>query len=255
MRSAGRYHASPMTQPLPPHPVLGQYYGDAANREKFVREIFDETAVWYDDIIAMLSFGSGGRYRADALRRGGLTASTRLLDLATGTGVVARAAMNQSSRVIGADASIGMLLAGREKRRSPLVQSKGEMLPFRDGSFDMISIGYALRHFADLRLLFDECRRVLAPGGRILVLEITRPRSRAGYAMLRFHLNTIVPLLARLRSHSDAAKKLMHYYWDTIDTCVPPETIVSALSASGFAAVGRHVELGTFSEYTGTRGA
>jgi demethylmenaquinone methyltransferase/2-methoxy-6-polyprenyl-1,4-benzoquinol methylase len=242
-----------MSDAIPPHPPLSQYYGDAAQRERFVRDIFDETAAWYDDIIAMLSFGSGNRYRRDALRRAGLTSDTRLLDLATGTGVVARAASKVTKHVAGADASIGMLTAGRAKQVIPAVQAKGERLPFRDASFDMITIGYALRHFADLRAAFGEYRRVLRPGGKILILEITPPRSRLGYAALRFHLNRIVPLLARLRSGSAAAKTLMHYYWDTIASCVPPETILAALAAAGFDDAKRHVELGTFSEYTAVR--
>ena len=242
-----------MSDAIPPHPPLQQYYGDASQRERFVRDIFDETAAWYDDIIGMLSFGSGGRYRRDALRRAGLTAETRLLDLATGTGVVAREASKITPRVTGADASIGMLVAGRAKQRMPAVQAKGERLPFRDQSFDMITIGYALRHFADLRGAFVEYRRVLRDGGKILILEITPPRSRAGYAALRFHLNRVVPLLARLRSGSAAAKTLMHYYWDTIASCVPPETILATLAEAGFTDARRHVELGTFSEYTAVR--
>ena len=241
-----------MPESLPPHPVLGQYYGDAASRERFVRNIFDDTAIWYDGIISMLSFGSGNRYRKDALRRGGLAPGARLLDLASGTGVVARAAGSVAGHIVCADASVGMLLAGRAKTRLPLVQSRGETLPFRDASFDFISIGYALRHFADLNVLFSELRRVLAPGGRVLILEITPPRSRLGYAALRFHLGHIVPFLARLRGNAEA-KKLMHYYWDTIDACVPPDTILDSLRATGFTGVARHVELGTFSEYAGVR--
>ena len=242
-----------MPDAIPPHPPLPQYYGEPSQRERFVRDIFDETAAWYDDIIGMLSFGSGNRYRLDALRRAGLTAGTRLLDLATGTGVVARAASTITPHIVGADASIGMLTAGRAKQVMPAVQAKGERLPFRDESFDMITIGYALRHFADLRGAFVEYRRVLRGGGRILILEITPPRSRLGYAVLRFHLNRIVPLLARLRSGSRAAKTLMHYYWDTIASCVPPETILATLADAGFGDAKRHVQLGTFSEYTAVK--
>jgi demethylmenaquinone methyltransferase/2-methoxy-6-polyprenyl-1,4-benzoquinol methylase len=237
-----------MSNAIPPHPPLSDYYGDASKRERFVRDIFDETAEWYDAIISMLSFGSGNRYRRDALVRAGVKSGADVLDLATGTGVVARAASLLGAEVIGADASIGMLRAG--KSRAPKVQAKGESLPFRSASFDFLTIGYALRHFADLRTLFVECRRVLRPGGTILVLEITPPRSRVGYAALRFHLNRVVPTLARLRSGSTAAKKLMHYYWDTIDACVPPDTILAALGDAGFGDAKRHVELGTFSEYT-----
>ena len=209
-----------MPDAIPPHPPLSNYYGDPSKRERFVRDIFDETAEWYDEIIGMLSFGSGNRYRRDALVRAGVRSGADVLDLATGTGVVARAASLLGAHVV------GMLRAGKSK--VPRLQAKGESLPIRSASFDFLTIGYALRHFADLRALFVECNRVMRPGGAILILEITPPRSRVGYAALRFHLNRIVPMLARLRSGSAAAKTLMHYYWDTIDACVPPETILAS---------------------------
>src|SRR5512142_2077899 len=117
-----------MPTPLPPHPPLEKYYGDAAHRERFVREIFDETAEWYDSIIGMLSFGSGNLYRRKALERAGLQSGMRLLDLATGTGVVARAASSITDDIVTADASLGMLLAGRGKTQLPAVQAKGEQL-------------------------------------------------------------------------------------------------------------------------------
>lgn len=247
------YHSRGMPDSLPPHPVLGEYYGDASQRERFVRNIFDETAEWYDDIIGMLSFGSGNRYRKMALERAGLAPGMRMLDLATGTGVVARSAAGITKDITASDASIGMLLAGRTKHQLRLVQNAGERLPFPDNSFDFLTIGFALRHFADLRGLFGELFRVLRPNGRVLILEITPPRSRAGYAVLRFHLGTVVPFLARLRSRSAEAEKLMHYYWDTIRSCVPPETILDALRGAGFTGTNRHVELGTFSEYTAVK--
>jgi demethylmenaquinone methyltransferase/2-methoxy-6-polyprenyl-1,4-benzoquinol methylase len=218
-----------------------------------VREIFDETAVWYDSIIGMLSLGSGNLYRRMALERSGLKRGMRLLDLATGTGVVARAASTITDHIITADASLGMLTAGREKTRRPAIQATAERLPIRAEAFDMLSVGYALRHFADLQAVFSEFHRVLRPGARLLILEITPPRSRLGLAVLRFHLNRIVPLFARFRSGSRDAQKLMHYFWDTIEACVPPEAILGALRDAGFSDVSRHVELGVFSEYTGVR--
>lgn len=242
-----------MPRPLPPHPPLEKYYGEPAQREKFVREIFDETAEWYDSIIGMLSFGSGNLYRRMALERAGLKPGMRLLDLATGTGVVARAASALTDHIVTADASIGMLRAGRGKTGLPAVQAKGEQLPFRDHGFDMLSIGYALRHFADLQAVFSEFHRVVSPGAKVLILEITRPQSRLALAAVRFHLNRVVPLFARLRSGNRDAQKLMHYFWDTIDACVPPATILGALREAGFENVERHVELGVFSEYTGVK--
>jgi demethylmenaquinone methyltransferase / 2-methoxy-6-polyprenyl-1,4-benzoquinol methylase len=245
--------SSPAGEPLPPHPTLGQYYGEPERREEFLQQLFDDTAEWYDQIGMILSFGSGERYRREALQRAGLTAEMRLLDLATGTGVVARAAASFTGSIVLVDASLGMILAGRRKATMPAVQAFGEKLPFGDASFDMLTIGYALRHFSDLRTAFTEFRRVLRPGGKIVILEITAPRSRLGYMLLRFHINHLVPFVARLRSGNRETARLMHYYWDTIAACVPPERIMAALGEAGFEEVMRHVELGIFSEYRAIR--
>src|SRR4051794_5677328 len=242
-----------MPEALPPHPPLQQYYGRADQREEFVRHIFDETAEWYDAIIGMLSFGSGNRYRFQALERAGLNAQTHLLDCATGTGVVSRAALRVTKHVIGLDPSIGMLTAGRRVAKLDQVQARAESLPFADASFDLLTVGYALRHFADLRATFAEYRRVLKPGGKVLIMEITPPRTKAGRAMLAFYLGRIIPFLTRLRTRNADAAKLFRYFWDTIDACVPPESILAALRDAGFEDAKRRVELGVFSEYVATR--
>ncbi len=238
--------------PIEPHPPLRSYYGVTAKKQPFVRDIFDDTAHWYDSIESVLSLKSGGRYRGDALLRGGLKAGMRFLDIASGTGVVARTAapiVTPAGRVICADQSIGMLLAGRSKTRLPIVQTSAEQIAVRSASFDMIAIGFALRHFADLRIVFEELRRVLVPSGRVLILEITPPRSKVAYGLLEFYMNRIIPFIAGAIGNREM-RKLMHYYWDTVRLCVPPETILSALRDAGFSDVKRHVEMGIFSEYT-----
>ncbi|MFA6954640.1 MAG: class I SAM-dependent methyltransferase [Thermoanaerobaculia bacterium] len=239
---------------LAPHPDLTDYYARAEERPKFVRDIFDTCAPWYEWMIAAPSFGSGTWYRADALKRHGWREGMRLLDLATGTGVVGRAALDVTAgrgRVVGVDPSIGMLLEAREgPLRSRLVQATGTSLPFASGSFDMISVGFAMRHFGDLNAAFVEMRRVLAPGGTLLVMEITPPRSRVARTVLGAYMGSVVPLLTRLRTGSAEAAKLMRYYWDTTKHCVPPETILGALHEAGFPAPRRDVQLGIFSEYT-----
>lgn len=244
------------SNPLPPHPPLESYYGDASKREGFVRNIFDDTAVWYDQTISFMSFGSGDRYRRQAVHRNGLRPGMKVLDVASGTGVVARAAIESTQNhvdIVALDPSIGMLLAGRSKQSVDTVQAKAETLPIRSGQFDFLTIGFALRHFADLRAVFEECKRVLKPGGRLLILELTAPRSAPARAFLGLYLGRVVPFVARVRSGSREAGTLMRYYWDTIRTCVPPESIVRALQDAGFADVKRHVELGIFSEYSATR--
>lgn len=236
-----------MTQ-LAPHPPLRNYYGDAARRESFVRDLFDDTAPWYDVAIGVLSFGSGRRYRRDALVRAGLKPGDRLLDLATGTGVVARAASEVTGAIVGADPSIGMLTSGRETFAR--VQATSEALPFDDASFDFISIGFALRHFADLHAAFRECRRVLRPGGRLLILEITAPRSRVARAALAAYMGVLIPALMTLMTLRPRVGKMMRYYWVTTRDCVRPEAILGAMRESGFYDAARGVSLAIFSEYS-----
>lgn len=245
-----------MTTPLPPHPPLEDYYGDASQRERFVRGIFDDTAAWYDSTIAFMSAGSGDRYRREALLRNGLKPGMKMLDLASGTGVVARAALETTKNeldLVAVDPSAGMLLAGRRKQRLRTVQGTAESIPVASSSFDFLTIGFALRHFADLNVVFRECHRVLRPGGTLLILELTAPRSAAGRGLLGVYLGHLVPLYARWRSGRPDAAKLMRYYWDTIRTCVDPEAILSAMREAGFSGVSRHVELKVFSEYRGSK--
>jgi len=238
---------------IAPHPPLTDYYGVPEKREKYVRDIFDETAPWYDWATRFMSMGSGDWYRREALKRAGLTPGMRLLDLASGTGVVARAAAEVTKEprsILGMDASYGMLRSGRTS--SPKVQSPAERLPLRDASFDRISIGFALRHFADLSIVFNECRRVLRPGGKLLILEITAPESRIARAFLGAYMGHFAPAVIRVRSGNARTAELFRYYWETTRDCVRPEAIIDTMRAAGFVAVQRNRALGIFSEYTGT---
>jgi demethylmenaquinone methyltransferase / 2-methoxy-6-polyprenyl-1,4-benzoquinol methylase len=243
---------------LAPHPPLPEFYGEPERRQSFVRDIFDDTAPWYDRAVALMSFGSGVRYRREALVRAGLKPGMRMLDIATGTGVVARAAAevtNDGEGIVGLDPSIGMIAAGRAKRIFRNVQARSEQLPFADRSFDLITIGFAMRHFADLDRVFAECVRVLRPGGRILILEITTPESRIARTFLGAYMGAIMPAIIGIVSLSAKTARLMRYYWVTTRECVRPDVIMNALRGAGFEDVNRHVEAGVFSEYSGERRA
>jgi len=238
---------------IAPHPHLTEYYGGESQRRGFVADIFDQTAHSYDWIDRVMSLGSGVRYRRDALRRAGLTPGQRLLDVAVGTGLVARAAndiLGDGERITGVDLSMGMLVEARKTLPVALVQGIAEKLPIADACTDFVTMGYALRHVTNLESTFREYLRVLKPGGTLLILELTRPAARSlAYRLTRFYLHTVVPLIARLGPGGADSKKLMEYFWDTIDQCVPPATILEALSSSGFASSRRNVSHHVFSEY------
>ena len=245
-----------MTGSTPPHPVLDKYYPSDADRQSFVGTLFDGAARHYNRIGTMLDLGSGPWYRRWALRRAGLRPGMRLLDVATGTGLVARGAvrtLGEPGRVVGVDPSRGMLREARKALAGPLVQGRAEALPFRDGLFDMLSMGFALRHVPDLEAAFREYRRVLKPGGRVVLLEVSRPRSTISRWLIRVHLQHILPLMARISTRSQPAQLLMKYYWDTIDRCVPPETILEVLRRGGFVDVNRGTLFGFLSEYSASK--
>jgi demethylmenaquinone methyltransferase / 2-methoxy-6-polyprenyl-1,4-benzoquinol methylase len=240
----------------PPHPVLTKYYTRDADRHRFVVTLFDGAARHYDRLCRVALFGGGGRYRRDALQRAGLVRGMRLLDAATGTGLVARAALEilgDRGAVVGLDPSRGMLAVARQSLAIPLVQGRVEELPFERDHFDVLSLGYALRHVADLEEAFLECGRVLKPGGRLLLLEMSRPRSRAAAWLVRTYFQTVLPRAARLLTGSTPAALLMEYYWDTIAECAPPAVVLEALDRGGFVDARRRVLWGVLTEYQATK--
>jgi demethylmenaquinone methyltransferase / 2-methoxy-6-polyprenyl-1,4-benzoquinol methylase len=89
-------------------------------------------------------------------------------------------------------------------------------------------------------VLFREFRRILKPGGRVLIMEISRPQSRLGFAFARFYIDRVLPRALNLITGNKDTGQLMKFYWATIAECVPPQTIVSALAASGLADVNRY---------------
>ena len=245
-------HGTEKLAPVKPHRDLPDFYESPERRAKFVAKLFDDTARYYDRISGALSFGSCRAYRKWALRRAGLKPEMRLLDVATGTGLAAQAALDlglSPSRVVGLDPSAGMLRENQKRRDIPLVQGMGENLPFADGTFDFISMGYALRHVEDLNVLFGEFHRVLKPGGRVVILEISRPRSRTAFVLGQFYMDRFLPACLWLLTRNQDAGRLMKFYWATIAECVPPETIMEALSASGLTEVGRKRTGSMLSDY------
>jgi demethylmenaquinone methyltransferase/2-methoxy-6-polyprenyl-1,4-benzoquinol methylase len=247
--------ASARSQPLRPHVPLTDYYADEPARQRFVRRIFDDTAPDYDRIERVLALGSGSWYRRQALQRAGLGAGAEVLDVGIGTGLVAREALaliGPQGRLVGVDPSPGMMgevgLPGVE-----LVAGRAEALPRADASSDFVSMGYALRHLSDLSAAFAEFHRVLRPGGRLLVLEITRPTGRVATGLLKIYMRAVVPTIARVVARRQQTSELWRYYWDTIEACIPPETVLCALRDAGFQDVQRYVELGIFSEYTAVK--
>ncbi len=239
-----------------PIPILNQYFNNENDRIEFVSDLFDETAVDYNRMERLLGLGSGSWYRRQALLRAGLQTGYKVLDVGTGTGLVAREAVRivgSADLVTGVDPSPGMLAQTKLPAEVRLLQGRAEELPVADNDYDFVSMGYALRHLSDLGRVFGEFHRVLRPGGSFSVLEITRPQSKLASILLRAYMRGLVPALGDLFNRHKKTKTLWQYYWDTIEACVPPEQVLAYLKSTGFENVQREVVLGLFSEYRGNK--
>lgn len=242
---------------MTPHPVIENRYRKPEERPAYVKDLFDQSAVHYDPVVGWGFFGTGKVYRKIAQRRNGLRPGMQLLDVACGTGLMSVAA----KEVLGTDATItcvepsdGMLAVARGKLlNARFVQSGAEAMPLEDGAYDFLTVGYALRHFADLEATFREFHRVLKSGGRVLLLEATRPEGKFGSWLFRLYFGRIYPFFTRIFTRSRKAEEMMVYFWETMDTCVRPPEVLGALERAGFTQVKRKALLGVFSEYTAVK--
>lgn len=241
---------------LVPHPPLKQFYEDETRREEFVNKIFDDTAQKYDPINNVLSLGSGVWYRKQALLRSGLTPGMDVLDVATGTGLVAESELSitgPNGSVMGLDRSYNMLTEVGNKSNIPLVQGDANILPFADNSFHFLTMGYALRHVDDLKGTFNEYFRVLKPGGILLILELMKPSNKMAYLMAKLYFRVMVAVISRSSIGGKNEGKLIQYYWETIDQFVGSNTIINTLSETGFDKVKSHRIFNFFTEFTAVK--
>ena len=249
--------ANSVESQLPPHPHLQQYYRDEAGRRSYLDQAFDVSAQYYDRLSWLLGLGTDYWYRRQALLRAGLAPGMSMLDVGCGTGLSAAAAMEivgPDDRIMGVEPSQGMLdEALRRQRLHVGIRGLAEHLPLGDNAFDFVCMSFALRHVADLRVTFEEFKRVLKPGGRLLIVEMTLPPSGLVYRLLRFYMKTLVPLITRLWSRSRITQELYVYCWETHDQSMPADVILSTMRQVGLQDVRRWVDVGMFSEYTGRK--
>lgn len=241
---------------MQPHPTLTARYATPEGKPAFVNGLFDRGAKYYDRVVDWGFLRTGAGYRRWVQRRHGLRPGMQVLDVACGTGLVAVEAakiIGRAEDITCLDPSEGMLNVARTKLAARFVIGRAEELPLPDAAFDFLTMGFALRHVTSLEAAFAEYYRVLRPGGRVLILEVTKPTNAIAGFFFQLYFRRIYPALTRLFTRSADAGDMMRYYWETMDTCVPPESVLAALRTAGFGEVRRGTQLGLFSEYSAVK--
>jgi len=180
-----------------------------SDRKEHALWLFQGLPRWYDQVGAVMSFGQDPRWRRALVRAVDPRPGQRILDVASGTGMVAFAlAANAECEVVGIDQSDAMLGVARAradargKGRVSFVSGQAEHLPFPDSTFDALSFTYLLRYVDDPAATMRELARVVKPGGRIGMLEFGVPSQRRLRALWRIHTRIGLPLLGRLASRA-----------------------------------------------------
>lgn len=198
--------------------------------------MFDGVARGYDRTNAVLSVGNSALWRAATVRAVDPKPGERILDIAAGTGTSSVALARSGAEVVALDFSPGMAAEGR--RRHPdlqFVQGDAEKLPFGAGEFDAVTISFGLRNVQHPHVALAEMRRVLKPGGRVVICEFSRPPIgvlRAGY---HAYLRHVMPLIAGAASSNPEAYR---YLFESIRDWPDQGVLSQWLRTAGFERVG-----------------
>lgn len=225
-----------------------------------IQQMFGAIAPRYDFLNRLLSFGIDRRWRTQAVRQLRYREGSRILDVATGTGDVALEIARStpaSVKITGADFCREMVDLGREKvaaspyaGRIDFQVAPCEDLPFADNTFDSITIAFGIRNVVDRRLGLAEMWRVLRPGGRMIVLEFSTPRSHLFRQIYYFYFRRLLPMIGGLFSRYNAYQ----YLPDSVLEFPSPGEFSAIMSGVGFRNI-RVLELtfGIASIYVGEK--
>jgi demethylmenaquinone methyltransferase/2-methoxy-6-polyprenyl-1,4-benzoquinol methylase len=206
--------------------------------------MFDRIAKRYDLVNRVLSLGLDQGWRRRAVRSLGLSRGrpSRVLDLATGTADLAllTARLVPDATIVGLDPSRGMLAVGREKVRGAglegrveLAEGEAEAIPMPDASFDGATMAFGIRNVVDRPRALREIARVLAPGARVAILELTEPRGVVLGRLARFHVHVVVPRVGALLSGADEYR----YLEQSIARFPPGDSFRHVIDESGLELV------------------
>ena len=235
------------------------YKDSNKGKKEQVAQMFDTISRNYDDLNRVISFGIDVKWRKKVIQIIGETNPKQLLDIATGTGDLAimMAGLNPD-RVVGLDISSGMLEVGKQKIRKAnlsdtieMIVGDSENMPFENNTFDAITVSFGVRNFANLDKGLTEIRRVLKPGGKLVILETSVPTKfpfKQGY---RFHTTVLLPIIGKLFSKDKVAYS---YLSESANSFPFGEKFNNILLKNGFTtAINKPVTFGVASIYIATK--
>ena len=235
-------------------------------RAAYVQGMFTRIAADYDLMNRLMTFGQDRQWRREVIRKANLPPNgSLLLDLGGGTGDLGFEALRQNpaNRPIEADFTLEMLRVGQQRAPHqlpgyplppyPISWSAADALnlAFPAETFDAVVSGFLMRNVIDVSCALAEQRRVLKPGGRIVILDTTRPRQSLLTPFVRFHMHTVIPRLGRLISGQGDAYE---YLPDSSEAFLSAEELAAKMVASGFKSVAfRRLNFGTIAIHWGIK--
>jgi demethylmenaquinone methyltransferase/2-methoxy-6-polyprenyl-1,4-benzoquinol methylase len=230
------------------------------SKKEQVAGMFDHIASRYDLLNRVLSGGIDMSWRKKALAELDLSGSATLLDVASGTADVAILAAGRfrDTRITGMDISEGMLDIGRKKIKARLLENTisliladSESIPFADNHFDAVTVAFGVRNFQHLERGLSEIKRVLKPGGKLVVLEFSKPENKLFLPLYQAYRKWIAPNIGSLLSKQ---KKAYQYLDKSIEKFPEGKVFLDVLSEVGFTNTYlKKLSLGICSIYCGNK--
>jgi demethylmenaquinone methyltransferase/2-methoxy-6-polyprenyl-1,4-benzoquinol methylase len=223
-----------------PHDSIVPFKESGANKKAQVADMFDKIAFRYDFLNRFLSGGIDITWRKKAIKELREVKPKKVLDVATGTADVAIMMQKylNPDKIVGIDISNGMLELGRKKIAKALLNDKielqqgdSETINFPDNSFDAVTVAFGVRNFENLRKGLDEMLRVLKPGGKLVVLEFSKPTVSGFKGLYKLYMNLIAPGVGKMISKN---KDAYQYLNDSVQAFPQGQDFVNILNEEGY---------------------
>ena len=206
-------------------------------RASYVQSMFTKIAKRYDLMNRLITGGQDIRWRKRVVELARLNRNSSLLDLGTGTGDLAREALARfpQANVIAADFTLEMMRVGQRNGAPNFSTADALYLPFHDSSFNAVVSGFLMRNVIDLQKAIHEQHRILKSGGRIVILDTTRPKKNILSPFIWLHMHAVIPTLGGLLT---GTKEAYRYLPETTEGFVTAEEMASRMAAVGFRKIG-----------------